>query len=63
MLNKITIAAFTAAVTMLPQSVLAIPSGPTSGKSVVPEIDAMAGVAALAAVGAAVALIRERSKR
>ena len=29
----------------------------------VPEIDALAGVAAVAVVGAAVALIRERSKR
>lgn len=29
----------------------------------VPEIDALSGVAALAVVGAAVALIRERSKR
>lgn len=33
------------------------------GCPVVPEIDAMAGVAALAAVGAAVALVRERTKR
>ena len=29
----------------------------------VPEIDALSGIAALAVVGAAVALIRERSKR
>ena len=29
----------------------------------VPEIDALAGVAAVAVVGAAVAIIRERSKR
>lgn len=29
----------------------------------VPEIDAMAGLAAVAVVGAAVAMIRERSKR
>ena len=29
----------------------------------VPEIDAMAGVAAIAVVGAAVAMIRERNKR
>jgi len=33
------------------------------GAPAVPEIDALAGVAAIAVVGAAVALIRERSKR
>ena len=33
------------------------------GSTPVPEIDALAGVAAVAVVGAAVALIRERSKR
>ena len=32
-------------------------------KPVVPEIDAVSGVAALAAVGASIALLRERFKR
>ena len=52
----------TAATFAMAGSALAAGSKP-GGPAVVPEIDALSGLAAVAVVGAAVALMRERSKR
>ncbi len=54
-------AIYTTALTFLGTAALA--QGKPPAPTAVPEIDALAGFAAVAVVGAAVALIRERSKR
>lgn len=52
-----------AATSLVATAGMALAQGGSKPPAVVPEIDALAGVAAIAVVGAAVALIRERSKR
>ena len=47
----------------LAMSSAAFAAGGKPAPAVVPEIDALSGLAAVAVVGAAVALIRERNKR
>lgn len=70
-LRTLYLSAVAAVVTSLPQFALAgisdlsgssCSTGGTSKCHPVPEIDALSGLAAVAVVGAAVALIRERSK-
>lgn len=58
-MNKVVVAALAA---LASTPALASTTPLTGGGGSVPEIDALAGVAAIAVVGAAVALIRERSK-
>lgn len=50
-------------ITMLPGIALAAVCGDAAPCESVPEIDAAAGVAALATLGASVALLRQRFKR
>ncbi len=58
-MNKIVL--FAVAATVLTAG--AALAGDATFKPTVPEIDALAGLSAIAAVGAAVALVRERFKR
>ncbi|MEL6316886.1 MAG: hypothetical protein AAFR16_04510 [Pseudomonadota bacterium] len=51
------------AATLLVSAQTALAQSKPGAPTVVPEIDALAGVAALAVVGATVALVRERTKR
>lgn len=65
-MSALTVFGIAAVILAVPDVASAIGSGTGSGtggtKGQVPEIDALSGLAALAVVGAAVALVRERSK-